>query len=199
MNTSGEWKIAATQIYAGYPEINPLPATKKGNPIPGQFPYKRDYADPVARHQLTLDLKDDLGFSWGSQYRELRTPTFAVHADLVKLDSKGKVIAEEGAWAFGGDVFEGSEWGWTLTYLLAHPQRGQFIDAPVVGIGYKGPTQEGVTSDSASEEGGGFLFFPDEEVEFSVGTVVLGTAEAAKKISPLDLFHKRRYRRSPRH
>ncbi len=185
IETSGEWKIAATHIYAGYPDSDPIP-TKRGNPVLGKFPYKQEYENPVSVHHLTLDLKDDLGFSWGSQYHALRTPTFAVHADLVILDEYGEVIAQEGAWAFGPDEFEGAQWGWTLTYLLAHPQRGQFIDAPVVGLSYRGPTQEGVTSDD--EGGGGFLFFPDEEIEFSVGTVVLGTAEAAKKVSPLDLF-----------
>ena len=37
--------------------------------------------------------------------------------------------------------------------------------------------------------GGGFLFFPDETIEFSVGSVSLGSALADKKVSPLDLFH----------
>jgi hypothetical protein len=98
------------------------------------------------------------------------------------------VTREEGAWAFGPDEFEGAQWGWYTTYELAHPRRGHFIDAPVVGIGYRGPTQEGVTADSSAEEGGGFLFFPGETIEFSVGSVTLGSAEAAKKVSPLDLF-----------
>ena len=105
------------------------------------------------------------------------------------MNVMGEVIAEEGAWAYFDGVateFEGSQWGWALTYKLAHPQRGHFIDAPVVGVSYRGPTQEGVTADD--EGGGGFLFFPGEEIEFSVGTVVLGTTEAAKKVSPLDLF-----------
>ena len=52
---------------------------------------------------------------------------------------EGKVIAEEGAWAFGPDEFEGSQWGWTFTYLLAHPQRGHFIDSPVMGLSYQRP------------------------------------------------------------
>jgi hypothetical protein len=187
VETSDDWLIVEAQIYAGYPEVDPIPTTKKGNPVPGKFPYKREYDNPVPVHMLTLDLKDDLGFSWGSQYRELRAPALAVHVDLVKLDSKGKVIDEEGAWAYGPDEFEGSQWGWWTTYGLAHPMRGQFIDSPVVGIGYRGPTQEGVTS---NEEGsGGFLFFPGETIEFSVGTVSLGSALADKKVSPLDLFH----------
>ena len=182
------WKIAEVQIYVGYPDVDPIPA-KKGNPVLGKFPYKQAYENPALLHTLTLDLKDDLGFSWGSQYYDRRAPALAVHVDLVKLDDAGVVIREEGAWAFGPYEFEGSQWGWWTTYGLAHPQRGHFIDAPVVGIGYRGPTQQGVTADSSSEEGGGFLFFPDETIEFSVGSVTLGSALAAKKVSPLDLFH----------
>ena len=140
VETADDWKIAAVHVYVGYPDVNPMPTTKKGNVIPGQFPYKQEYENPVSKYELTLDLKDDLGFSWGSQYREFRTPTLAVHAELVKLDS-GTVIAEEGAWAFGNTEFEGSQWGWTSDYQLAHPQRGHFIDSPVVGVGYRGPTQ----------------------------------------------------------
>ncbi|MBT8164117.1 MAG: hypothetical protein KJO97_01105, partial [Acidimicrobiia bacterium] len=186
IRTSGDWMIEETQIYVGY-GTEPIP-TRKGKTDLGKFPYTHEYENPVSIHHLTLDLKEDLGFSWGSQFDDLREPTFAVHADLILLDSDKNVIAEEGAWAFGPDELESSKWGWTLTYLLGHPQRGHFIDANVIGLSYHGPTQQGVTADSTSEDGGGFLFFPNEEITFSVGEVVLGTAEAAKKVSPLDLF-----------
>ena len=150
---SGDWQIAATQIYVGYPEVDPIPV-KRGNPVLGKFPYRQEYETPVSQHQLTLDLKEDLDFSWGSQSRDLRIPTFAVHADLVILNDLGEVVAAEGTWAFGPTEFEGSQWGWTGTYELAHPRRGHFIDSPVMGLSYRGPTQQGVTS---SDEGG-FLF-----------------------------------------
>ncbi|MDH3949313.1 MAG: hypothetical protein OEU74_10185, partial [Gammaproteobacteria bacterium] len=107
LETSGEWLISETHIYVGYPEVDPIP-TRKGNPVTGKFPYKQVYEHPVTKHMLTLDLKDDLGFSWGSQYTDLRTPTIAVHTDLVQLNADGEVIAEEGAWAFGPDEFDGS-------------------------------------------------------------------------------------------
>ncbi|MBN1581991.1 MAG: hypothetical protein JXA89_14900 [Anaerolineae bacterium] len=67
VDTADNWSIAEIHIYVGYPDTSPLPTTKKGSPIPGQFPYKRDYGkDPVRQHALVLDLKEDLGFSWGS-------------------------------------------------------------------------------------------------------------------------------------
>ncbi|NNC92197.1 MAG: hypothetical protein HKN80_06860, partial [Acidimicrobiia bacterium] len=187
IKTSGDWLVTETQIYVGYPDSDPIP-TRKGKTDLGKFPYTHEYANPVSTHHLTLDLKEDLGFSWGSQSEDLRVPTFAVHADLILLDSDGNTLAEEGAWAAGPVELESSKWGWTFTYELGHPQRGHFIDANVIGLGYNGPTQQGVTADSSDPDGGGFTFFPEEEIEFSVGTVVLGTAQAAKKVSPLDLF-----------
>ncbi|MGB5658842.1 MAG: hypothetical protein WBO54_05105, partial [Thermoanaerobaculia bacterium] len=190
VNTEGGWRISEVHIYVGYPEIDPIPTTKKGNIKIGHLPYKQEYWNPVTTHMLTLDLQDDLGFSWGSQYRELRQPTLLVHASLVRLDEYGQVVAEEGAWAYGTPL-DANHWGWYLTYLLAHPRRGQFIDSPVQGLYYVGPTQEGVIGfdeEGAVDEQGGFSFFPGESVDFSVGWVPLGTASAAKKVSPLDLF-----------
>ena len=171
---SGDWKIAEIQAFIGT-SFSDLP-TRRGNPVPGKFPYKMSYEVPKTNHQLTLDLKDDLGFSWGSMYRELRTPTFAVHADLAKLDASGAVIDEEGAWAAGPFEFEGSQWGWYSTYRLAHPRRGHFIDAPVVGLGYRGPTQQGVTDNA--EGAGGFLFFPGEQIEICLADRIRGTIQA---------------------
>jgi hypothetical protein len=95
-------------------------------------------------------------------------------------------MIEEGAWAHGPYPLGTTANSWYFTYELCHPQRGHFIDSPVFGLAYDGPTQHGITTDE--DGGGGFTFFPDEYVEFSINDVVLGTAMAAKKISPLDLY-----------
>ena len=174
----GGWKIADMHVYMG---LGPIPA-RQGNPVPGKFPFKYEFDNPVTLHTAAASLSDDLDFSWG---KSERTQLVAVHTTLVKLDETGKKIAEEGAWAFGPYTFDGSQWGWYTAYELSHPQRGHFIDAPVVGLHYHGPTQEGVTSDE--EGGGGFLFFPGETIEFSIGSISIGSSEAAKKISPADL------------
>jgi len=176
------WKIKEYQIYMG---TDPVP-TKKGNPVPGQFPFKREMAEPVPQATESIDLADDLGFSWGSQ--SIRLHNVAVHVDLVRVDLAGNVLGEEGAWAHGPNVFEGSQWGWWLTYELAHPNRGQFIDSPVQGLSFHGPTQMGVTGPDELSDQGGFLFFPGEVLDFSIGSVPLGSALGAKKVSPLDLF-----------
>jgi len=73
-------------------------------------------------------------------------------------------------------------WGF-FTYEMAHPRRAHFIDSPVSGIRYQGPTQEGLT-----DESGGFDYFPEERVKLWVGNVLLGEPLAGHKISPLDIF-----------
>jgi len=177
--TSGEWLISEIQIFVG---IDPI-LTKNGNPIPGKFPYKREYINPSHIHMLVVDFEEDMGFNWGLPWENMRVQNIAVHADLVQLDEKGKIIAEEGAWAFGPAEFEGDQWGWWFTYEMAHPRRGHFIDSPVGGVSFSTPTGSGVT-----DESGGFDYFPGERVELAVGSVYLGTPLAGHKISPLDIY-----------
>jgi hypothetical protein len=174
------WRISEIQIYVG---TDPVP-TKKGNPIPGKFPYKKEYANPTHKHTLVLDLEEDLAFNWGAPWEDQRIQNIAVHADLVQIDpTSGAVVAEEGAWAFGPAEFEGAQWGWWFSYEIAHPRRGHFIDSPVGGLSFETPTNAGKT-----DESGGFDYFPGERVELAVGSVHLGTPLADHKVSPLDIY-----------
>jgi hypothetical protein len=177
--TSGEWLISEIQIFVG---IDPV-LTRNGNPIPGKFPYKKEYTNPTRIHMLVVDFEDDMGFNWGLPWENMRVQNVAVHADLVQLDEQGEITAEEGAWAFGPGEFEGDQWSWWFTYEMAHPKRGHFIDSPVGGVSFSTPTGSGVT-----DESGGFDYFPGERVELAVGSVHLGTPLADHKISPLDIF-----------
>ena len=175
------WRISEIQIYVG---TDPVP-TKKDNPVPGKFPYKKEYTNPSHQHTLVLDLEEDLAFNWGAPWEDQRIQNIAVHTDLVQLDEKGKVIAEEGAWAFGPAAFEGGQWGWWFSYEIAHPRRGHFIDSPVGGLSFETPTHAGKT-----DESGGFDYFPGERVDLAVGSVHLGTPLASHKVSPLDIFEE---------
>jgi len=187
---SGEWRINTIQIYVG---LDPVPTVKGGNPNQGKFPYKKEYPDPAYKHTLVLDLMEDLGFRWGEPYEYMRIQNIAVHAELVQLadpvSNRGqnpqspRVVAKEGAWAFGPNEFEGGRWGWWFNYEMAHPKRGHFIGSPVGGLSYKTPTFCGFTDDS-----GGFDYFPGERVELAIGSVHLGNPIAGHKISPLDIF-----------
>ncbi len=179
---SGEWLINEVHVFVGTDQ-DAIPTTE-GNPVPGKFPYKKEFSNPVQNHTTVVHLSDDMGFNWGAPWEDERIQYVAVHVDLVKLDKiTGKVTAEEGAWAFGPKKFEGSQWGWWFDYEMAHPRRGHFIDSPVSGLSYQTGTFDGLTDGS-----GGFDYFPGERVELAIGSVYLGTPLAGHKISPLDIF-----------
>ncbi len=176
----GDWLIKGIQVYVG---TEPVTTNKPGNPIPGQFPYKQEFATPINGAKLVLSYEDDMGFNWGEPWEDMRTQNIAIHADVVKLDDFGRTIQEEGAWAFGSNEFEGSQWAWWFTYEMAHPQRGHFIDSPVEGLTAITPTYNGKTDVS-----GGFDYFPGESVYLAIGSVRLGTTLIEHKISPLDIY-----------
>ncbi|WP_327119416.1 CocE/NonD family hydrolase [Streptomyces sp. NBC_01341] len=58
------------------------------------------------------------------------------------------------------------------------PLAGTFLDGPFVGLGYRTPSQEGVTDDA-----GTFLYLPGETVTFSIGGLVIGSAAAATHLT----------------
>ncbi len=59
---------------------------------------------------------------------------------------------------------------------------GVFIDGPVAGITYKTPTVGGMTDAT-----GTFKYKEGEEVTFSIGRVVLGSAAGKPVLTPLDI------------
>lgn len=184
------WKIKAIHIYVGN---GPVPVTKKGNLIPGLFNYKVEefFGDS---YELTLNLKDDLGFSWGVPYLDQRLMNIAVHVGMVNTDNG----VEEAAWAYTGlgssmeeevvDMtlyadFPGVGTGWSFSYLLAKPMRGHFRDAAVEGLGYASSTGAGFT-----DAAGAFEYFPGELVDFSLGRIALGSALGDHQVTPYDLL-----------
>ncbi len=213
-----DWEIQNAQVYIG---TDPVPASRQGRLIPGKFNYKFPARpvvtkkgkrvpgwlhyrprgpNPVESYYLVLDLKDDLGFSWGVPFADLRVQNISVHASVVKRHPRGRSVARASAWAYtwdGQESEEGAidEWsldeleregisqGWWFTYTLTHPKHGHFIDSPVSGLKVQTPTHYDYT-----DESGAFDYFPDETVTLSIGDYVLGTTVADKKISPLDLF-----------
>ena len=161
-----------------------IPVNNDGSPKWNKFPFQDGDKSGVGNAKVfTLDLKEQLDFSWGKQSGKRRM------SFMLRGEYKGK--SNEFYIASGPcDFNDLGEFPYS-TYILAHPQRGHFIDAPVFGVGYMGPTQKGTTGyneDGTESEQGGFLFFPGENIEFSIGSIPLGTALAVKKVSPLDLF-----------
>jgi hypothetical protein len=83
----------------------------------------------------------------------------------------------------GNATGESIDWGYYIAYQAAKVQPGHFIDAPVLGLTYKSPTQDGITTET-----GEFRYIPREQVEFSVGSLSLGSALGDQRVSPVDLF-----------
>jgi hypothetical protein len=180
VESSGVWLIQAVHIYVG---DDPVP-TKNDNPIPGLFPYKKNYPTPVPTHTEVVNFEEDLEFHWGEPWEDERTQNIAVHVCLVELFGQRNIVAEVDAWAFGPYEFEGgTKWSCWFNYEMAHPKRGHFIDSPVGGLSCQTPTYSGLT-----DESGGFDYFPGERVDLAIGSVHIGSPLAGHKISPLDIF-----------
>ncbi len=176
------WKLKALHVHAGWAD-DPVPMVS-GNAVPGLFRFKYEWKTPVDGQPVRLDFAGDLGgFRWGQPYEPQRVRHIAVHADVVLLDAKGKVIATEGAWAMGDHLFPGGQWGWWLEYAMAKKQRAHFVDSPVQGVRAVTPS-----TDCLTDAAGGFEYFPGETVALSLGSQPLGSTEAEHRVSPVDLF-----------
>ncbi|MCA9548528.1 MAG: hypothetical protein KC933_00745 [Myxococcales bacterium] len=167
--------------------VGDIPVNRQGNPRLGFFPISQQFSSPVARADIVLDLRDDLGFAWGMTSLADRIQDVAVRITVKRVDPEtGRVMRGWNpaytAWAVGPWTFPMGE-AWHFKYLLTHPKRGQFIDAPVHGLTFATPTNEGVTGVD-----GGFAWFPSEQITFTVGDVYLGTALASERVSPMDFY-----------
>jgi len=181
------------QLWVGE-NINDLPS-KKGKADFAKFDHKIDFdtLDYVAAddsYRFDLDLKEDLEFFWRGGQTHNQKVMF--HGTLQHL-LDGEVIGEDGFIATGPCFYnEDPRYAYTPT-LFHHPDSGHFIDSPVKGLHYRGPTQQGITGfnedgTQMDDERSSFRFFPGEELEFSISTKRLGSVLAAKKVSPLDFF-----------
>jgi hypothetical protein len=162
----------------------------KENPQFGKFPFRfDDFVQTDTGYSIELSLFDDLeDFSWGGKKKNW---SFMLHGDYQIVNELGEIVENDGFVA-KGTCFLNDEEKYAYTQMLMfHPDHGQFIDSPVRGVGYDGPTQHGVTGfseDGLEIETGGFSFFPGEEITFSVGSARMGIAPASKKVSPLDFY-----------
>ena len=61
-------------------------------------------------------------------------------------------------------------------------QKGNFIDSAVTGIGYKTATQNGIT-----DQFGGYVYAPGEQVTFYIGAITLPPVAALSTVTPLSM------------
>jgi hypothetical protein len=206
-----KFKIEKVQIHVMIEETGFLEIlNKKGKPVPAQFDYVTNYDTPADEHLEEITLGSELDYCWGVPEKCPTTRYIVVHAELKRLDqASGEWVTatEEGAFAAGlppetADGIDYSQytksfeaftagnatgtsvdWGYYITYQAAKVQPGHFIDAPVLGLTYKSPTQDGITSDT-----GEFRYIPKEHVDLSVGCLSLDSALGDQRISPMEFF-----------
>jgi len=76
----------------------------------------------------------------------------------------------------------GSSGGSTTATPVAEVLTGRFVDASVVGLGYKATSHSGATNDS-----GEFSYRSGENVTFNVGNIVLGSTGGKSLVTPFDM------------
>ncbi len=98
-NTASSWALAETHLaVAG--SLAEIPQTKKGNPIPGKFPYKASHSPELMQYTYEIDL-ESIALTGGDII-------IAAHADVISTDGA------ESAWA-GDCDFPGRNWA---TYFV---------------------------------------------------------------------------------
>ena len=88
--------------------------TKKGNPIPGQFPYKHDFSisEHVTMDTFTLKVGDIDAEPGDTLY-------VAAHASVVHVSGCGAIDRCETAWADSGVSFNGANWAYYFSIEYA--------------------------------------------------------------------------------
>lgn len=117
--TTGDWMIKATHLYAGTPEG--LPVNKQNSPQNGHFPYKGTFSPYTTSQTYTIPLS------------ELpQCLTIAAHAEVVKVVD-GVVVQSETAWGKGDKI--GKSWAMKFEYCIQTPPQDD--PDPVVEYQYE--------------------------------------------------------------
>ncbi|MGM0384481.1 MAG: choice-of-anchor O protein [Actinomycetota bacterium] len=179
------WTIKDVKVYVGDEMVF---VNKAGQPVLGKFPYGVGKLRAGEGYTLTLDMREDLGVKWGTPHLNTQIKNISIRASL-QNDRTRRV---ETAWAEGAHMFTGTAKvkskavGQWFAYKLQKPGKANFVDSPVAGLGYST-----WTFDSDTDDSGAFLFYPGEQVEFSLGRYSIGSHTIPdgpkSKVTPLDL------------
>ena len=181
VHTTDGWLMSDKLMMFIHHDLGLVPLTKKGNLEIKSLPLETRLKEPVDFLEFSFDLQDDLEFNWGKPWYDEHVKFIAVYTEAIKYTEDG--ILKKDVWARGEQILPGSNTAMAVPYPLYHPSKGHFIDSPVGGATVISDTFNGKT-----DESGGFDYFPGERVELYLGHVPLGSALAAHKISPLDIF-----------
>lgn len=107
--TYGGWQLVETQLYAG--PLSGIPATSKGNPKVGNFPYKMQLDSGTTSYTFTIPVSD-LG---GEQ-----CVAIASHAAVIEVGADGEVLQGQTAWGAGTRLTSKGNWATYFTYCLCN-------------------------------------------------------------------------------
>ncbi len=110
-NTTDDWYMTETHLSVAN-SVEGIPQTKKGNPIPGHFPYKAEY-EPLIQVELYVIPIEDEWFELGV-CKEIE---IAAHA---AVQQENDIVQEESAWAEGED-FPGKNWATYFSFVVMEP------------------------------------------------------------------------------
>jgi hypothetical protein len=103
-NMANGWVLKKTHVYAG--DCALVPVNPPGNPIPGKFPYNNLWSNATtATIQIPVGV---IGLG--------NCGCIAAHAEVVKLNEAGQVIASESAWGQGTVINPQGSWGMKFDY-----------------------------------------------------------------------------------
>ena len=104
-NTANGYVLTETHLYVG--NCQAVPVNRKGNPAPGQFPYKNTHNNATSfTYQVPVSA---IGLG--------NCGCVAAHAAVVKLDCNGNVIDSQTAWGAGTAITPGNgNWGTKFEY-----------------------------------------------------------------------------------
>ena len=106
--TKDGWELTETHLAVAH-TLEGIPQTKKGNPIPGQFPYKHENLPGITNDSYTIPLSELMVECDDVLY-------IAAHASLRKMVSGGEYQTETG-WGNGVN-FPGKNWATYFTVTI---------------------------------------------------------------------------------
>ena len=203
IHPDGDLKIAEVAIHVvqDATEFDAILDKKSRKPTVNKLDYKTDYVDDYGiraeDHTEVIPLST-FEICWGMRPEKCPPNLYIIVAAELQWSEMVEVEEDifeevwmsipETAYAEGDGTFdrsdhEGAVWAWYVVYPIAKIESGHFVDANVNGLYFETPTQSGITGDN-----GQFRFIPDERIDFAVGNLSLGDAEAARAVAPDDLF-----------
>ena len=110
--TTNGWTLSETHLWVGS-NIGDMPQTRKGNPIPGQFPYVSGNITGATSYTSSVSLSS-IGFVCPGDDQNF---LMAAHASVSRDNGDGTYQTETG-WSDGGRITERGNWATLSTVTL---------------------------------------------------------------------------------